>query len=390
MTENLSVQTIITNMCAADKIAWKKLLWKEKVIRHIMLCHTEEYGMSVEECPDCKHRILHYGSCNDSSCPMCGTLRRFKWALDRQDDLVDAEYNHVIFTVPSSLNELFLVDMKFMCSLLFKASREATCRLAKDKKFLGAKKTGAISILHTWGQKMDLHPHVHMLFVAGGLDKDGNWVVPKKEGFLFPVKKLASEYKELFLRELEKHPSEEILKKFPDLSGRIKELRDRDWNVQICPSTADPEHIIEYFARYANRLAISNSRLVSYKDGKVTFKYKDNKDGGKWKKLTLTDEEFFRRFCMYILPPQFQKIRNYGFLSNVSRKKMIPLIRELIGMKRKRQSMCKRLLAYIEKMIGRKPRICPKCQHRMSLTIYRGFLPLRYEPDELTPLEKEP
>lgn len=369
MTVNITVQSILALMKTAGKLDQMKLSRTERyVIQHIIDCHSKAMGLTYEVCPDCGHTILHYGSCNDRNCPMCGVLKRKKWELQRQDDLLDAQYYHIIFTVPNVLNPLFNIDRAAMCSIMLKAQRAAIEKLAKDKKYLGAVKTGMISIVHTWGQKLQLHPHVHSLLVAGGLDKDGNWITPKREDYLFPAKLLAKEFRDVFVKLLEKSDSELISNGYHGLAALIEEVRKLKWNVEICEATSDPEHIIEYFARYANRPAISNSRLVSYEDGKVTYKYKDNKQGGKECLETIQDTEFVRRFLVHILPSGFQKIRNYGFLSNKSRKDMVPKIRELIGTKpQQKRDWRKKLVAFLEEFNKRKLRECPVCHHRMLM-----------------------
>lgn len=391
MTANPTVQSIFAEMDMAGKINWPYLDQNVAHVLHsILKCHTRACGFTKESCPECHYESIHYGSCNNSSCPMCGVLRREAWAMKQQEYLINALYYHIIFTVPAKMNELFIADPKFMYNLLMNSQRDALQELAADKKFLGAVKTGMISLLHTWGQKMDFHPHVHTLFVAGGFNSDGQWVTQKKSNYLFPVKMLASRFQKYFLNRLGKHPSDVLLELFPDFRTRLWELRNSPWNVQIEEAAADPAYIIQYFARYANRLAISNSRLISYENGRVCFRYKDNKDGGKTKEMTLTDTEFLRRFCMHILPYHFQKRRNYGFMSNVSRKTLIPLIRKITGDIKRSQEKRENMIDVLTRILGREPRVCPKCHHRTALTIDQPYCQVYYSPEELTPLEKYP
>ena len=339
MAENSS-PTAFFRQIISDEIENGNLILEEpdhkkaKVLKDIMECHTPAKGIAMSFCPHCGHSEYHNGSCHNACCPCCGSSVRLKWIEKQQDYVLDARYFHIVFTIPSELNPLCLYDPEFMYNCLFGSVGQTLLAFSDDQKFLGGM-PGFYCALHTWGQKLDLHPHIHVIFCAGALTDSGEWVTPKrttKDGrpFLFPVKALAAKFRGEFMARLNEHfLSDEVFDK-RELNSIIHKSLNKKWNVEIRESTGDPSHVIEYLGRYVNRVAITESRIVSYENGIVTFKYKDYRDGNKIKTMELTAQEFLRRFMMHIPPRYFTTKRGYGFLSSGRKGSLVPRLKELI------------------------------------------------------------
>ena len=339
MAENSS-PTAFFRQIISDEIENGNLILEEldhkkaKVLKDIMECHTLAKGIAMSFCPHCGHSEYHNGSCHNACCPCCGSSVRLKWIEKQQDYVLDARYFHIVFTIPSELNPLCLYDPEFMYNCLFDSVGQTLLAFSDDQKFLGGM-PGFYCALHTWGQKLDLHPHIHVIFCAGALTDSGEWVTPKrttKDGrpFLFPVKALAAKFRGEFMARLNEHfLSDEVFDK-RELNSIIHKSLNKKWNVEIRESTGDPSHVIEYLGRYVNRVAITESRIVSYENGIVTFKYKDYRDGNKIKTMELTAQEFLRRFMMHIPPRYFTTKRGYGFLSSGRKGSLVPRLKELI------------------------------------------------------------
>lgn len=339
MAENSS-PTAFFRQIISDEIENGNLILEEldhkkaKVLKDIMECHTPAKGIAMSFCPHCGHSEYHNGSCHNACCPCCGSSVRLKWIEKQQDYVLDARYFHIVFTIPSELNPLCLYDPEFMYNCLFDSVGQTLLAFSDDQKFLGGM-PGFYCALHTWGQKLDLHPHIHVIFCAGALTDSGEWITPKrttKDGrpFLFPVKALAAKFRGEFMARLNEHfLSDEVFDK-RELNSIIHKSLNKKWNVEIRESTGDPSHVIEYLGRYVNRVAITESRIVSYENGIVTFKYKDYRDGNKIKTMELTAQEFLRRFMMHIPPRYFTTKRGYGFLSSGRKGSLVPRLKELI------------------------------------------------------------
>lgn len=339
MAENSS-PTAFFRQIISDEIENGNLILEEldhkkaKVLKDIMECHTPAKGIAMSFCPHCGHSEYHNGSCHNACCPCWGSSVRLKWIEKQQDYVLDARYFHIVFTIPSELNPLCLYDPEFMYNCLFDSVGQTLLAFSDDQKFLGGM-PGFYCALHTWGQKLDLHPHIHVIFCAGALTDSGEWVTPKrttKDGrpFLFPVKALAAKFRGEFMARLNEHfLSDEVFDK-RELNSIIHKSLNKKWNVEIRESTGDPSHVIEYLGRYVNRVAITESRIVSYENGIVIFKYKDYRDGNKIKTMELTAQEFLRRFMMHIPPRYFTTKRGYGFLSSGRKGSLVPRLKELI------------------------------------------------------------
>lgn len=285
-----------------------------RTLHAIEICRTAALGGHVDECNSCGHVRISYNSCRNRHCPKCQATNREAWIQARKNDLLPVTYFHVVFTIPHELNPFCLKYPKELYNILFEASKETVIDLGHDPKHLGAQ-MGMISVLHTWGQNLSLHPHVHMLVPGGGIGEDGKWINAKSNGkFLFPAKDIVCEvFKGKFM---EKFVA--FLKTInqPILVPLRRLLYGKNWVVDLRISFLGPAQVVEYLARYSHKIAISNHRIKNVQDGKITFSYKDYADKGRQKLMTIEADEFLRRFCLHILPPQFRKMRHYGILSS--------------------------------------------------------------------------
>lgn len=304
-----------------------------KVFNAIRKCKTKDLGVHVFTCEECGETVIGYNSCRNRHCPMCQFYAKEKWINNEESYLLNCPYFHIVTTVPSELNEIALYNKEDYYKILFESTSEAILELASDPKWLGAK-VGITSILHTWGQTLEFHPHIHSIVSGGGL-KNNKWVESKKE-YLFKVQVLSSLFRGKFLSKfksldlkLPKHL--EYLKDIRNLNKFLEPLYKESWVTYIEPPKGKPENVIEYIGRYAFRIAISNERILDVSNEQVTFEYKDYKDNSKIKQMTISVYEFIRRFLMHVLPDNFTKIKHYGLLSNRNKKVNISMCRLLIG-----------------------------------------------------------
>lgn len=312
-----------------DKHNLSKEQWK--VFNSIRNCGTKNLGYHICTCEECGEEYFGYNSCRNRHCPMCQNYAREKWIQKESSYLLDSKYFHIITTVPYELNEIFLHNQKTCYNILFKATSESILTLAGDTKWLGAK-PGITSILHTWGQTMEFHPHIHSIVTGGGL-KNNHWFSCDKD-YLFKVQVLGSLFRGKFLYYLKHEFNNLTLKNIKDLKSFnkfIESLYNKTWITYIEPPKGSSENVIEYVGRYSFRVAISNERIKNIQDGLVTFEYKDYKDNSKIKEITITTEEFIRRFLLHVLPEHFTKIKHYGLLSNRNKKNNIRFCRLLIS-----------------------------------------------------------
>jgi len=310
-----------------------------KVISAIEFCRTAKLGGHVDECDSCGHTRISYNSCRNRHCPKCQTLAKEKWLLDRRDDLLPVGYFHIVFTLPDSLNPIIIWNQEVMYSILFQATSETLQELSKDPKFLGAQ-IGFTTILHTWGQNLMLHPHTHNIVPAGGLSLDGTQWINSRKKFFIPVKVLSRKFRGKFISLMKKayysnklkFSSEiENLQQESEFETFIEPQYKKEWVVFCKPPFKTPEHVLQYLGRYTHRVAISNSRIVSLENGQVTFKWKDYREKGKNKLMTLDVHEFIRRFLLHVLPSKFVKIRHYGILSNRNRHTKLTICKGLLN-----------------------------------------------------------
>jgi Putative transposase/Transposase zinc-binding domain len=278
-------------------------------------CRTSALGGHVDKCDNlsCGKTHISYNSCRNRHCPKCQGGERDRWVEARQNDLLPCTYFHLVFTIPSELNAFCIYHPKELYNILFAASKETLQTFGGDNKHLGAN-MGMVSLLHTWGQNLSLHPHVHMIVPGGGFTDAGFWKSAKSEGnYLFPIKAMSIVYKNKFLEKLVAFLKQ--AGKPMDVLLRRK-LYNTNWVVYAKQPFGGPKQVIEYIGRYSHKIAISNNRINKIGDGKVSFTYKDYSTGGVQKLMTLEASEFLRRFCMHILPKRFVKIRHYGFLAS--------------------------------------------------------------------------
>lgn len=309
------------------------------VLKALAACRTSRLGGHVLECTACGHRKQAYNSCHNRHCPKCQAGLRGKWFEDRQRDLLPVEYFHVVFTLPSELGALTLQNKAVIYSLLFRATAETLTEVAAGWKDLKAK-IGFFAILHTWGQKLDLHPHLHCVVPGGGISLDGTRWVSCPRGFFMPVKMLSRKFRGKFLALLKQSHERGELTLKGSLAAYSSEaafkawlspLYGKEWVVYAKPPWNGPEQVLKYLARYTHRVAIANQRLLSIDGGRVTFSYKDYRRGHHQRRLTLSAGEFIRRFMMHVLPRGFTRIRYYGFLANAQRGQQLTKIRQLLN-----------------------------------------------------------
>jgi hypothetical protein len=302
----------------------------KKVLGRLSRCRTSELGFHLYRCSNeaCAHVKYQYHSCRDRHCPRCGALKKQEWIEARTQELLPVKYYHVVFTLPHELNSLVMGHQRLLYKLLFDASAQTLLAFAKDGKYLGAQ-PGIISVLHTWGQQLSFHPHVHCIVSGGGITGEGKWKEATKNDwcFLFPVDAMAVVYRGKFLQGLKALLAEGQVKPQEDVDVKalFNLLYQKEWVVYAKAPFGGPQAVIEYLGRYTHKVAISNHRImgISEEEDTVSFQYKDYADEGKQKVMTLAAPEFIRRFSQHILPKGFTKIRMYGYLSNRDRHKRI-------------------------------------------------------------------
>jgi hypothetical protein len=313
-----------------------------KVMNAVERCRTSALGGHVDECDHCGHIKISYNSCRNRHCPKCQGLAREKWLLAREKDLLPVGYFHIVFTIPDELNAFALRNQKEIYSLLFRASSETLIELGKDPKYLGAE-IGHISILHTWGQNLMDHPHVHSIVPAGGLSLDGERWIHSRKNFFIPVRVISRVYRGKFIAyfkdacQKRKIKFEGQLKRFANLEefkALVHRLYKKEWVVYCKEPFSNPMRVMEYLGRYTHRVAISNDRIISIKDQRVSFKWKDYANQNKKKVMELEGEEFIRRFLLHVLPLKFVKIRHYGILSNRNRKTKLVRCKEIFNIEK--------------------------------------------------------
>ncbi len=318
-----------------SRLSWQQL----KVLRAIENCRTAALGGHLDRCSRCGHRAISYNSCRNRHCPKCLTNARDRWLADRQKELLNAGYFHVVFTLPHELSTLALHNQKVIYQLLFQASAEALLELAADPKHLGAQ-IGFLSVLHTWGQNLLHHPHVHCVIPAGGLSPDGLRWVHSRHPFLLPVKVLSRVFRGKFVAGLKRafragklvFPGRlQALGSQEGFAAFLRTLFRQDWVVYAKPPFGGPKHVLHYLARYTHRVAISNHRLLGLANGQVAFRWKDYAHGSKKRKMTLDAHEFLRRFLLHALPKGFVRIRFFGFLANRRRSTLLAECRRLLA-----------------------------------------------------------
>jgi hypothetical protein len=310
---------------------------QRRVMGAIEACRTAVLGGHVERCADCGEVRIAYNSCRNRHCPKCQGLARAQWLADRQAELLPIPYFHVVFTVPAPIAAIALQNKAIVYDILFKAAAETVRTIGADPKHLGAE-TGMIAVLHTWGQSLSHHPHVHCIVPGGGLAPDGRWVACRP-GFFLSVRVLSRVYRRLFLERLASAFNAGALNFFGDLTALadpsafaayLRPLRQTEWVVFAKRPFGGPQQVLDYLGRYTHRVAIANSRLIEVTDGQVRFRWKDYRQPDKPKVMTLNADEFIRRFLLHVVPDGFRRIRHFGFLANAHRTARLAAIRALL------------------------------------------------------------
>jgi len=329
--------------------------WQLRTLSAVRRCRTAALGGHIDACDECGKISISYNSCRNRHCPKCQGKNREDWIQARQSELLPVPYFHVVFTLPDSINSLAMQDPKLVYDILFESTWETLKTFGKKKEI----QSGMIAVLHTWGQNLSLHPHLHCIVPGGGVDKNGKWQNIRGDGkFLFPVKALSKVFRAKYCQ---------ILKaRSPDNYTKVKkQLWEKQWVVFAKKPFGSPKSVVEYLGRYTHKIAISNNRIQSIDHQNVTFAYKDYRQNGFKKQMKLTHEEFIRRFALHILPKRFVKIRHYGFLSSTWKRKKLKLLQEKLKVK---------VLEKAEK----KPFLpkCPCCKtgnlHRIAVFDQRG------------------
>ena len=315
---------------------------QKRVLRQLAACRTAALGGHMKKCDRCGHEEIAYNSCRNRHCPKCQGAARMQWLEARAQELLPVEYFHAIFTLPAAIGPLALQNKRVIYGILFQAAAETLLQIAADPKHLGAR-IGFLAVLHTWGQNLLHHPHLHCVVPGGGIALDGSrWIACKngKKPFFLPVKVLSRVFRGKFLQRLGIAFDRRELSFYGALQGLaepsaferwIASVKESEWVVYVEPAQGDPGHVLKYLARYTHRTAISNQRLISLDDGKVTFRWKDYRHGSRLRAMTVDAIEFIRRFLLHVLPKGFMRIRHYGFLANRVRQEKLALCRMLLG-----------------------------------------------------------
>ena len=356
---------------------------QHRALRAIAVCRTAALGGHITQCDHCDHEIQAYNSCRHRCCPKCHGTAQAAWLAAREREVLETPYVHVIFTLPHDLGPLALQNPRQLYGLLFRTVATTLQDIAGDPKHLGAE-IGGFAVLHTWSQQLHHHPHLHCVLPAGGLAPDGTQWIPCRPHFFLPVRVLSRRFRHLYLAGLAQTYAQGHL----TLAGRCRErteptpwqrllatLRAKEWVVYAKEPLQDPQHVLQYLARYAHRIAISNHRLVALEHGQVTFRYKDYQRGHRLRTLTLDAVEFLRRLLLHVPPHGFHRLRHFGFLANRVRQEKLAQCCALLGQAprppRREEPVARQVPEGPSSAPGAP---CPVCQHgRMQLvqTLYR-------------------
>jgi len=357
-----------------------------KACSDILRCRTAALGGHIFACEECGHIAVRYNSCRNRHCPLCQGVTKAVWVDKRSKDILNAPYFHVVFTVPQQLHPLIYQNQELLYGLMYKAVAETLSELSKDKKYLGAQ-IGFFSLLHTWGQDLHYHPHIHVVVLAGGLTKQNLWRNSSKK-FFIPVKVLSKKFRGKYLHYLKQCMRQNLLKFYGNAQEyqNPKLFRDllnqcyaKDWYTYTKRIFSGPLAVIQYLGRYTHRIAISNTRIVSMDEHTVTITVRDYKCSSQTKTLTLEGVEFIRRFLMHILPKGFVKIRHYGLLANRNKKTKLKLCRKLTcspTYKPKFEGL--KTIEILCMLVGRDVTVCPVCGEgklRAVHSLYPGASP---------------
>jgi Putative transposase/Transposase zinc-binding domain len=360
---------------------------QRRVMSAIERCRTAALGGHLEQCDSCGHQRPAYNSCRDRHCPKCQSLARARWLEERQTELLPVEYFHVVFTLPQEIAAIAYENKEVVYGILFCATAETLRTIAADPKHLGAE-IGFLAILHSWGQNLLFHPHLHCVVPGGGISPDGKRWIACRPGFFLPVRVLSRLFRRLFLEYLQTAFDQGRLQFFSSLE-RLRDaktfaeylapLRRAEWVVYAKPPFGGPQQVLNYLGRYTHRVAISNNRLLDIDNGEITFHWKDYRHHDRQKTMSLDADEFIRRFLLHGLPDGFQRIRHYGFLSSCHRRAKLALCRHLLGVRLIPVGLIPQPARpdyrdQYEKLTGKSLRDCPVC-HRGQMVVMAVLTP---------------
>ena len=354
---------------------------QRRVMTAIEVCRTAALGGQIEQCDQCGHRLICYRSCRNRHCPKCQSLARAEWIQRRQAELLDCEYFHVVFTVPEQIAAIAWQNKKVVYGILFQASAETLRTIAADPRHLGAE-IGFFAVLHTWGSNLFHHPHLHCVVPGGGVSSDGRRWISSRPGFFLPVRVLSRLFRRLFLEHLQRAFDSGRLRFFHALedlrqparfASYLAPARKAEWVVYAKRPFAGPEQVLDYVGRYTHRVAISNNRLLAIDNDQIRFQWKDYRNRNQVKTMTLSAEEFIRRFLLHVLPNGFRRIRYYGFLGNRNRQEKLDRCRRLLGMATPQQAAVlppdENRLARCADIVGSPLHQCPYCRRGRMVVV---------------------
>jgi hypothetical protein len=363
---------------------------QRRVMTAIEVCRTAALGGHLERCDCCSYERPCYSSCRDRHCPKCQSLARAEWVEKRIAEVLPTHYFHVVFSVPEQIASIAYQNKKVVYDILFRATAETLSTIAADPKHLGAE-IGFFAVLHTWGQTLVHHPHLHCVVPGGGISLDGTRWISCRPHFFLPVRVLSRLFRRLFLKYLQEAFDSGKLRFFTSLEAlrdpqafqrHLDPVRNLKWVVYAKPPFAGPQQVVNYVGRYTHRVAISNHRIVDIEGGEVKFTWRDYRDNNQQKTVTLSADQFIGRFLLHVLPSGFHRIRYYGFLANPHRQEKLEQCRQLLGMTPTRESSSNpaTLEDYrdrYEKLTGRSLRECPVCHrgHMISVSNLPGVGP---------------
>jgi hypothetical protein len=358
---------------------------ERRVMSAVEQCRTAALGGHAEQCGDCGLVRHAYNSCRNRHCPKCQGLARAEWLEARQAELLPVPYYHVVFTLPPQAAAIAFQNKRIVYAILFRAAAEALRDIAADPRHLGAD-MGAVAVLHTWGQTLQHHPHLHCIVPGGGLSPDQTRWIACRQGFFLPVRVLSQRFRNLFLAALQTAAAAGELRFSGTLAalmaptafaGQIAALRGVEWVVYAKRPFAGPEQVLAYLGRYTHRVAIANSRLTKIANGQVSFTWKDYRQEGKSKVMTLAADEFIRRFLLHAVPDGFHRIRHIGFLANGHRTAKLALCRALLAAPMPQPPSPESYRERHCRLTGEDLSVCPDCGGTMQ---ERGLLQPRPPP----------
>lgn len=354
---------------------------QRRAMSAIEVCRTAALGGHLERCDQCGHERNCFNSCRDRHCPKCQSLARAQWIEDRQAELLEVPYFHVVFTVPEEIAAIAYQNKKVVYGILFHTTAETLTTIAADPEHLGAE-IGFFAVLHSWGQNLQFHPHLHCVVPGGGLSPDGQQWIPCRPNFFLPVRVLSRLVRRLFLESLQKAFDAGKLKFFAALEPLRERLtfvrhlaraKTSEWVVYAKRPFAGPQQVLDYVGRYTHRVAISNNRLLDIENDQVSFQWKDYRTGDQIKTMSLSADEFIRRFLLHVLPNGFQRIRYYGFLGNRYRREKLDHCRRVLGMQMPDPHTAappdKGYRDRYEDLTGSSLRQCPQCQRGRMVSV---------------------